>query len=78
MLPSPNEIVCPRPGCRGRLNKQKLQPFIARKLEKEFWLSCMRCYAAWVVAVNGKLRLVLEGLQGWRYPKDATEEVVAE
>ena len=63
MIPSPNGIVCPRSGCRGRLAKQMLEPLTARKLGKDFWLSCMRCYGSWVKAVDGKLRLVLQGLR---------------
>ncbi len=60
--------VCPRPTCDGPLAKQKLVGVAARKLKKDFWWICRRCFAGYVVGVNGKLRLVVEGLQ-LRTPK---------
>ncbi len=72
--------VCPRPGCGGRLRKQKLESSISRKLGKDFWLSCVRCFAGYVVAVDGKLRLVLEGFRMRAINRDGrrVEKVVAD
>ena len=54
--------VCSRQGCGGGLVKGRLTRVAAKKLGKDFWLGCTRCFAGYVMAVDGKLRLVLEGL----------------